>query len=158
MKTLKTGRARFATRFSIGLIALLTLATSACGGGMTAAEAQMNLSDSDAAVRLKASRTVEGDAKEGSLQGPVIDQLVGMASTESDRKVKGSVMIALGYTGDPRAKPLIEAYLQTTDKDEQRWATRAWSWYLIRTGKYPEGHKFPAKFPYGTEGYPEPAE
>ncbi len=138
--------------------ALLALLSTACGPSRTAAEAKADLSASDAEVRLKASRNIEDEAKSTSaLPADVLDELLAKVEKEPNAKVKGSMVIALGYTGDPRAKPIIEAYLQTSDPDQQRWAGRAWSWYLIRTGKFPEGHKFPPKFPYGTEGFPEPA-
>ncbi len=140
-----------------GWLSLFALLTMACGPSRTAAEAKADLSSADAEVRLKASRDIETEAKNGSIPPDVVDELIAKVEKEADAKVKGSMVIALGYTGDTRAKPIIEAYLQTDDPDQQRWAGRAWSWYLIRTGKFPEGHKFPSKFPYGTEGFPPPA-
>jgi hypothetical protein len=152
---MKSLRLRGLSFVSIGLLALTALA---CGPSRTASEAKADLTSADAEVRLKATRSIEDEAKStGKLPADVLDALLALAGTEGDKKVKGSVVIALGYTGDERAKPIIEAYLQTDDPDQQRWAGRAWSWYLIRTGKFPEGHKFPAKFPYGTEGFPAPA-
>lgn len=150
--------ARKHTLIRVVLLALALSAVACGGGGRTAAEAQSDLASENAKTRLKASRDIETEAKKTTTLPPnVLEQLLEMAKNEPDKQVKGSVMIALGYTGDKRAGKLIEDYLQTEDPDQQRWATRAWSWYLIRTGKYEEGHKFPAHFPYGTEGYPPPA-
>ncbi len=147
------------TRFrTFGVLSLVAVLSLACGPSRTAAEAKADLSADDSEVRLKAARDIETEGKNaGSLPADVVDKLLEMAKSEGDPKVKASCIIALGYIGEERAKPIIEEYLQTSDPDQQRWAGRAWSWYLIRTGKYPEGHKFPPKFPYGTEGYPDPA-
>jgi hypothetical protein len=129
-----------------------------CGPSRTAAEAKADLSAADAEIRLKAARDIETESKSTkTLPADVMDELLAKAKSEDDPKVKGAIMIALGYTGDARAKDLIKEYAQTSDPDQQRWAGRAWSWFLIRSGQYEEGHKFPPKFPYGTEGFPEPA-
>lgn len=130
---------------------------AACAPSRTAVEAKADLSAPDAEVRLKAARDLEFYAKDRALPPEVIDELLAKVEKEPDIKVKASMIIALGYLGEQRAQPMIEAFLQTSDPDQQRWATRAWSWYLIRTGKFEEGHKFPPHFPYGTEGYPAPA-
>lgn len=144
-------------RFSVALILLATLAV-ACGPSRTAAQAKADLSAEDSEVRLKAARDIETESKNTKgLPADVMELLLSLAKTEQDPKVKGSIMIGLGYTGDARAKDLIKEYAQTSDPDQQRWAGRAWSWWLIRSGEFEEGHKFPPKFPYGTEGFPEPA-
>lgn len=139
------------------LSVLVTLGVG-CGPSRTAAMAKADLTAADAEVRLKAARDIETESKATkTLPADVMDELLAKAKTEEDMKVKGSIMIALGYTGDARAKDLIKEYAQTSDPDQQRWAGRAWSWFLIRSGQFEEGHKFPPKFPYGTEGFPEPA-
>ena len=142
----------------LGTLSLVASLALACGPSRTAAEAKADLSAGDSEVRLKAARDIETEGKNAAtLPADVVDKLLELAKSEPDPKVKASCIIGLGYIGEERAKPIIEAYLQTDDPDQQRWASRAWSWYLIRTGKYEEGHKFPPKFPYGTEGYPDPA-
>lgn len=129
-----------------------------CGPSRTAAEAKADLAEGDPEVRLKAARDIEAESKEThTLPTDVFEDLLTRSKTEEDAKVKGSIIIALGYTGDERAREIIRAYAQTDDPIQQRWAGRAWSWFLIRSGKFPEGHKFPPKFPYGTDGFPEPA-
>lgn len=136
---------------------ILGTVVAACAPSRTASEAKADLSSPEAEVRLKASRDLEFYAKDRAVPADVVDELLAKAEKETDIKVKASMIIALGYLGEQRALPMIEAFLQTSDPDQQRWATRAWSWYLIRTGKFEEGHKFPPHFPYGTEGYPAPA-
>ncbi|MBL9023499.1 MAG: HEAT repeat domain-containing protein [Myxococcales bacterium] len=145
-------------RRSAAVLSLLATFALGCGPSRTAAEAKADLSAADAEIRLKAARDIETESKNTkALPTDVMEQLLSLAKTEEDPKVKGSIMIGLGYTGDARAKDLIKEYAQTSDPDQQRWAGRAWSWWLIRSGEFEEGHKFPPKFPYGTEGFPEPA-
>jgi hypothetical protein len=140
------------------LLGLLVIAVAACGPSRSAADAKADLNAPDAEVRLKAARDIEYYAKEQTLPADIVDTLLTDAEKESDIKVKASMIIALGYLGEQRAEPMIRAFLETDDPIQQRWAGRAWSWYLIRTGKFEEGHKFPPRFPYGTEGFPPPAE
>lgn len=147
------------SRFIAVVFAGFALGAVACGPSRTAAEAQADLAASEPAVRLKASRDIEAEAKtRGALAPNVLDDVLAKVATETDPKVKGSMVITLGYTGDARAKPIIDAYVQTTDYDQQRWAARALKWYQIKTGKVAADYVFPPHWPYGTAGYPAVAE
>jgi hypothetical protein len=130
-----------------------------CGPKRTAQEAAQDLRAPEAELRLKAARDIEANAREQrGLPPDVVDGLLQTFQGETDPKTKGSIITALGYTGDPRVKPLIEAYLQTSDPDQQRWGARAYKKYVVKTGQFPEDHEFPDFWPYGTAGFPPPAE
>jgi hypothetical protein len=137
-------------------VALLVVATG-CGPSRTPAQAVPDLAAADAEVRLKAARDIEtGARKDGSLPADIVDKLLAQAKTEPDFKTKASILIALGYTGDERAKPLLDAYAQTEDPQQRTYAARALKKWSVKTGKFPAEYKFPPDWPYGTEGYPAP--
>ncbi len=136
--------------------ALVALAVG-CGPSRTPAQAVPDLAAADAEVRLKAARDIETGARtQGSLPADVVDTLLKQAATESDFKTKASILIGLGYTGDARAKPLLDAYAQTEDPQQRTYAARALKKWSVKTGKFPAEYKFPPDWPYGTEGYPAP--
>lgn len=128
-----------------------------CGPSRTPAQAVSDLAAADAEVRLKAARDIETGARtDGTLPPDVIDTLLKQAASETDFKTKASILIGLGYTGDARAKPLLDAYAQTEDPQQRTYAARALKKWSVKTGKFPAEYKFPPDWPYGTEGYPAP--
>jgi hypothetical protein len=140
-------------------ITLALVMTAACGPSRTPHQAMADLNSPKGDVRLDAARDLESNArKHGGLPPDIVDGLLARAPTEPDPPTKGALMLALGYTGDPRAKPHLDAYLQTTDPDQQRWAARAYKKYVVKTGQVPPGHEFPDHWPYGSPGYPPPVE
>ncbi|MBK8257734.1 MAG: HEAT repeat domain-containing protein [Polyangiaceae bacterium] len=143
----------------VALILLLGSALISCGPSRTAHEAATDLRAPDAEVRLRAARDIESQARaQQGLPADIIELLLSRFSEENDAKAKGSLITALGYTGDPRVKPLLEEYVKTTDYDQQRWASRAYKKFAVASGQFPPNHKFePETWPYGTPGYPPPA-
>jgi HEAT repeat protein len=112
----------------------------------------------DAEVRVKAAREIEGAARAEGLPPDITEQLLDQFGKEADPKTRGAIITALGYTGDPRVKPLLDAYCQTADYDQQRWGSRAYKKWAVASGQLPREHKFePETWPFGTPGFPPPA-
>ncbi len=85
-----------------------------------------------------------------------IDPLIAAFTAETNAKAKGAMIIALGVSGDAKAGPLVEDYVQkASDADQRRWGSRALKWYLVKTGKVQRDEKLPPGWPYGQPGYPE---
>jgi HEAT repeat protein len=139
-----------------GAVVLLGAALG-CGPSRTATEASRDLRSGDAELRLKAARDIEGAMRaEKSLPEPVVEALFERAGSESDFKTRASILITLGYTGDTRAKPLLDEYAKTQNPEQRRYAARALKKYAVKTGALPDGYDFPDEWPYGTDGYPPP--
>lgn len=139
------------------LAAALLMLSAGCAPSRTPAQAKADLTAADPEVRMRAARDIEATSRDSALPPDVVEALLAQAPKETDMKTKGSIMITLGYTGDPRAKPLLEAYAQTGDVDQQRWASRALKKFAVKSGQLPATHEFPDSWPYGTPGYPPPA-
>ncbi len=136
--------------------ALLVTLALGCGPTRPPAQALPELSSADAEVRLKAARDIETGARTSGLAPEIVDALLKQATTEPDFKTKASILIGLGYTGDERAKPLLDAYAKTDDPQQRTYAARALKKWSVKAGKLPVEYKFPPDWPYGTEGYPAP--
>jgi hypothetical protein len=148
------------TRILRWAAALLLLASAAgCGRSRTAHEAAADLGHPEAEVRMRAARDIEGAARDQKgLPPDITEQLLGAFGSEQDPKTRGAIITALGYTGDPRVKPLLDQYCQTTDHDQQRWGSRAYKKWVVAAGQMPPDHKFePEMWPFGTPGFPPPA-
>lgn len=136
---------------------LVSGAFMACAPSRTAGEASRDLRSNDVTLRLKAARDIEGAMRaQKSLPPEVVEALFERAGTESDFKTRASILITLGYTGDARAKPLLDEYARTENPEQRRYAARALKKYVVKTGAKPEGYDFPDEWPYGTDGYPAP--
>ena len=144
--------------FSAILCTTIALGT-ACGPSRTPNEAAADLGAGESERRLKAARDIEASAREAQgLPADVTETLLARFPVENDPKTKGSIITALGYTGDPRVKPLLEQYLQTSDPDQQRWGARAYKKYVVKTGQMAADYEFPENWPFGTSGFPPPAQ
>jgi len=138
------------------MVALVVGVGFGCGPSRTASEASRDLAASDSQVRLKAARDIEAVIRgEGSLPAAVVDALLERAPIEKDFKTRASILIALGATGDERAKSMLDEYAQTQDRQQRIYATRALRKYAMKTGKMSQD-SFSETWPYGTEGYPAP--
>jgi hypothetical protein len=141
------------------LVAALAVGAIACGPSRTPDQAAADLQAPSAEVRLKAARDIEASARDhNGLPPNITDRLLERFPSETDPKTRGSMITALGYTGDPRVKPLLEEYLRTSNPDQQRWGARAYKKYVVRTGQLPPDYEFPENWPYGTAGFPPPAQ
>ena len=133
-------------------------AAAGCGGpARSPHEAAGDLSAPDPEVRLKAARDLEDSArKNDGLPPDITEALLQRAPAENDFKTKASMLITLGYTGDPRVKPMLDQYAQTMDRQQRIYAARALKKYATKTRAVPPGAEFPEDWPYGTPGYPPP--
>ena len=85
-----------------------------------------------------------------------VQPLLDAYKTEQVPKVRGAILITLGRSGRPEAKPVIDDAVQrAADKDSRRWAARALKYWMIQTGKLSETYQFPDGWPYGQPGYPQ---
>lgn len=83
-----------------------------------------------------------------------IGPLLEAAGVERDPGALGAMLITLGRSGVPEAKPYIDGQIPSRDKDMRRWASRALRYWFIATGEVPENYDFPRDWPYGQPGYP----
>ena len=136
---------------------LLFIAAVGCGPARSPQQAAGDLSSPSAEARLKAARDIEDAArKPAGLPPDVIEALFQRVGAETDFKARASMLITLGYTGDPRAKPLLDQYAQTNDPQQRIYAARALKKWASKTGAVPPTYEFPDGWPYGTPGYPPP--
>jgi hypothetical protein len=140
---------------SITVLFLAITISLGCGPSRTPAEAVADLRSPNPETRMIAARDIESGAQAG-LTPDIIGALLQSAQSETDPKTKGAVMIALGYTGIPEAKPLLDQYVQTNDRDQRRWGARALKKWAVKAGQVPPTYEFPDEWPFGTPGYPPP--
>lgn len=84
-----------------------------------------------------------------------VQALMEAVQGEQDLHAKAAMMISLGASASPQAKPLIDDYVaKASSFDEQKYAGRALKYWMINAGQLPKDYKFPPGWPYGTPGYP----
>jgi hypothetical protein len=136
------------------LLAALVVST-ACGQPRTPQQAVGDIGAPNAEVRLKAARDIEdGARKSKGLPPDIVEALLKQVVVENDFKTHAAELIALGYTGDARVKPLLDEYAKTNDPQQRKYASRALKKFAAKTGAVPENFEFPDDWPYGTAGYP----
>jgi HEAT repeats len=134
----------------MAIVALLFAA--ACGHHMPPDEAMANLNNPDAKVRSNAADALR---TENGVPPNAIPLLVQSVQKEGDPHAKAAMMITLGKSGDPQVKPMIDAYVQQAQSEEERrWAGRALKYWMLQTGQIPADYVFPKGWPYGQPGYP----
>jgi hypothetical protein len=65
---------------------------------------------------------------------PAVPYLLAAAQKETNAKALGAILITLGNSGAPEAKPLIEARVNDPDSDMRRWARRGMKNWLKKNG------------------------
>lgn len=65
---------------------------------------------------------------------PAVPYLIAAAQKETHPKALGAMLITLGSSGAPEAKPLIEARVNDPDSDMRRWARRGMKNWLQKNG------------------------
>ncbi len=146
------------SRVTFALASVLCFAAAAASAGchhaMRPDVAIANLQNPDPSVRQHAAdslRTPEGVPPES------IQPLLAIASQEQNPQARGAMLITLGKSGSPLAKPLIDQAVMTSqDPDNRRWASRALKYWMITTGQLPAEYAFPPNWPYGQPGFPPP--
>lgn len=149
---------------NVGWVAVVALAcaTWGCREPRTTSELVAELRNPDPGARQSAA----DDLRQGNdcldagappcVPPEAIPPLLEIISAEQDPKAYGAMLITLGKSGVPEAKPIIDARLPDPDPNMRRWAARALRYYMIKTGEVPRDYAFPDGFPYGQPGYPAP--
>ena len=135
---------------AIAFVSVLTL-TGACREPKTPADSIATLDSPDPDERQRAAddlRTESGVAPEA------IRPLMDHYGREAVPKVRGAILITLGRSGVPEAKPLIDQAIPAPDRDMRRWAGRALKYWMVANHQMAEGAELPDGWPYGTPGFP----
>ncbi len=85
-----------------------------------------------------------------------IDPLLQAITVERDKKAHGAMLVTLGKSGVPEAKPHIDGALPVPDVAVRRSASDALKHWLIATGQMHPKQKLPKGWPYGLPGFPPP--
>ena len=137
---------------SLLLTSAIALATSiGCGKPKTPAELVADLRSPSAEERQHAADDLRHD---DGVPPEAIQPLLQAEQSEQVPKVIGAMLITLGRSGVPEAKPLIDAHINTDDRDMRRWAGRALKYWMIANHQIDKDYKFPDGWPYGTPGFP----
>jgi HEAT repeat protein len=139
------------TLILVGLIALATVA--ACREPKTVPQLVSELQSPDAGVRRNAADDLR---MEGGVPAEAIQPLLKAVSVEQDKGAHGAMLITLGKSGVPEAKPYIDGAIPVPDKDVRRWAARALHYWLVANGQMPADAPLPPNWPYGQPGFPPP--
>jgi hypothetical protein len=139
------------TAFSILALSFALLGSAACAG-MPPDEAVTALRNPEADMRRKAAdslRTPTGVPQQA------IRPLLEAATAEQEPRARAAMLITLGKSGVPEAKPLIDDYvMKASGEDARRWAGRALKYWMIENKQISGEQDFPDGWPYGTPGYP----
>ena len=131
------------------------LLAAACRRGppKTASQLIAQLRSPDPGERREAADDLRMD---NGVPAEAIQPLLDAISVEQDKGAHGAMMITLGKSGVPEAKPHIDGALPLPDKDVRRWAARALKYWMIATGQMSPDADLPSGWPYGQPGYPPP--
>ena len=116
--------------------ALLLLLAIVCAAGCrtkfgTADEAIVALQDEDFKQRVRAADYLR---KTGAVPKEAIQPLLEAIENEENPNAYGAMLITLGASGAPEARPLICEKMRTGDNQMRRWATGAAFQWAQRNG------------------------
>jgi hypothetical protein len=119
----------------------------------TPADTVEDLRSDDEGTRGSVASWIEDEAASGEeIPREVVDALLWAAPRETEAEAKRDMMRALGRSGDPRAKEVLDAYARSNESPST--ASDALQLWMVASGLVSEDHEFPDDWPYGTEGYP----
>jgi hypothetical protein len=145
-------RFRMHTCLRVIVLSTTLLTASACGSSMPPDVAITELRNPEANVRRNAADSLRTDA---GVPPNAVRPLLEALATEQDPPVRGAILITLGKSAAPEAKPVIDqAVQQASDPNMRRWAARALKYWMLETKQLPQNYEFPDGWPYGTPGYP----
>ena len=143
-------------RLPIALTALaLALSAAACNREppKTTADLVADLRNPDPDARRDAADDLRTDQ---GVPAEAVGALLQAIQVERDKKAYGAMLITLGRSGVPEARPIIDARLPEPDKDMRRWASRALKYWMIANRQLPPDAELPKGWPYGQPGFPPP--
>jgi hypothetical protein len=135
------------------LFFFVLLVIAACREPKTTADLVADLRNPSAQERRRAADELRTD---GGVPPEAIGPLLQAIQVEQDRPAFGAMMITLGQSGVPEAKPIIDSRIPEPDRDMRRWAARALKYWLIANRQLPPDPQLPSNWPYGQPGFPPP--
>jgi hypothetical protein len=129
----------------------ILLLLAACGQPKTPADSIARLDSPNEDERQSAADDLRTDS---GVPPEAIRPLMDHYAREQSPKVRGAILITLGRSGVPEAKPLIDQAIPTEDRDMRRWAGRALKYWMIANHQIAENWEFPDGWPYGQPGFP----
>ena len=129
------------------------LSLAGCRDPTTVPQLSAELRSPEAKERRSAADDLRMD---GGVPQQAIQPLLDAISQERDKYAHGAMMITLGKSGVPEAKPHIDGAIPVPDEDVRRWATRALRYWLVATGQMGADQDLPDGWPYGQPGFPPP--
>ena len=137
--------------FFAALVALIAL--SACRDPKTVPQLVAELRHPDPGVRRSAADDLR---MEGGVPAEAVEPLLQAVAVEQNKGAHGAMLITLGRSGVPEAKPYIDGAIPVPDKDVRRWAARALKYWLVANGQMSPDAPLPKDWPYGQPGFPPP--
>lgn len=131
------------TALVAALVGVLTLASVGCRRGehaKTPAEMVANLRSPEWETRRHAADQLRDD---GGPAPEALPALYAAMAHEQHPKAYGAMLITLGASGIPEARPLIDARLNDPSADMRRWSKRALNQWLVRNGLLSEDDDMP---------------
>lgn len=144
----------FMSRFLTVLACIAVFAVgSACREPRTVPQLLAELRHPDPQIRRGAADDLRMDA---GVPAEAVGPLLEAISVEKDKYAHGAMMITLGKSGVPEAKPHIDGAIPIPDKEVRRWAGRALKYWMIANGQLHPDQELPDGWPYGQPGFPPP--
>jgi HEAT repeat protein len=137
----------------LGYAMVSSIALAACREPKSVPQLVSELRHPDPKERRHAADELRMDS---GVPAEAIRPLLDAITVEKDKYAHGAMLITLGRSGVPEAKPFIDAAIPVADVDVRRWAARALHFWLVATGQMPESQELPDGWPYGQPGYPPP--
>ena len=116
------------------LFVVSTLTFTACRHSDSFQDRVARLSSDDPSDRRSAADALRANGGPPQEAVPYLFQAI---SHERDAGAYGAMMITLGASGVPQAKPLIEANLRSSSASIRRWAGTAMDYWVARNGGRP---------------------
>lgn len=132
---------------------LILSAAPGCRPPLTVDQLVSDLQSPSAGKRRRAAtdlQTPEGIPEEA------IPALLAAARTETDPGALGVMLMTIGKSGVPEARPIIDQYLPTADRGLRTKVGRALQAWFVANGQMAPDAKLPKYWPYGQPGYPPP--
>jgi hypothetical protein len=141
-------------RLTFTALALFVFAApllTGCGPPKTVAEIVTELRDPSAGKREDAAADLQTD---DGVPVQAIPALLQAARIERDADSLGVMLMTLGKSGVPEARPLIDQFVFTASPKGRRRAGRALQYSLVANGRMAPDAELPKHWPYRQPSYP----